>query len=204
MIDEGYIKFDIDWTPTEPAACPEIDELNRWREPLVEAGLIGYYEDLDIGYGNLSARLPFGGHFVISGTQTGHIRRTGYEHYSVVTDFDVDANRLVCRGAARASSESLTHAAIYSADATVNAVVHVHEPRLWRALRGILPTTPADAAYGTPDMARALVRLCHDPEFRSRGVAVMAGHDAGLIAVGKTIGEAARRVLALDAGPRPD
>ena len=204
MIDEGYIKFDINWTPTEPVACPEIDELNRWREPLVEAGLIGHYEDLDIGYGNLSARLPFGGKFVISGTQTGHIRRTGNEHYSVVTDFDVDANRLVCRGAVRASSESLTHAAIYGADATVNAVVHVHQPRLWQALRGILRTTPADAAYGTPAMARALATLCHDHEFRSSGVAVMAGHDAGLIAVGTTIGEAATRVLALDAEYRPD
>ena len=53
-------------------------------------------------------------------------------------------------------------------------------------------------------LAKARQAAVHDPEFRSRGVAVMAGHDAGLIAVGKTIGEAARRVLALDAGPRPD
>lgn len=199
MIDEGYIKFDIDWMSTKPVTYPEIDELNRWREPLIEAGLIGHYEDLGIGFGNLSVRLARSNRFIISGTQTGHIRHAGNEHYSVVTDFDIDANRIVCRGALKASSESLTHAAIYKADAAINAVVHVHHPRLWNDLRGIMPTTPADAAYGTPDMARALEALCHDPAFRSAGIAIMAGHEAGLIAVGRSIGEAAGRILALNA-----
>jgi len=202
LIDEGYIKFDIDWTRTGPLHSAAIEELNAWREPLVAAGLIGHYDELGVGYGNLSIRVPGGTSFVISGTQTGHVRHTGAEHYVLVTGFDIGANRIACKGPVRASSESLTHAAIYAADAGIGAVVHVHQPALWADLRGILPTAAASVAYGTPAMARELEQLCHDAAFRERRVAVMAGHEAGLIAVGASLAEAATRILALNAGHR--
>lgn len=201
MIDEGYIKFDIDWHRSAPLECPEIDELNRWREPLYAAGLIGHYDDLGIGYGNISVRRGSGGDFVISGTQTGHVRDTGAEHYALVSDFDLNRNRLVCRGPVKASSESLTHAALYASDADIHAVVHVHDKRLWTESRGKLPTTPPDVEYGTPAMARALMRLCEDEAFRQTGIAVMAGHEGGLIAVGGTLREAATRILDLAGRP---
>ncbi|MDH4107789.1 MAG: class II aldolase/adducin family protein [Gammaproteobacteria bacterium] len=199
MIDEGYIKFDIDWTQTGPICLAEVDELNRWREPLMAAGLIGHYDDLGIGYGNISVRLAHGRGFIISGTQTGHIVHASGEHYALVTGFDIGANRIECQGSVKASSESLTHAAIYAADPGINAVVHVHQPRLWSELRGALPATDPRVAYGTPAMALELERLCRDPEFRKSGIAVMAGHESGLIAVGPTLADAATRILELNA-----
>ena len=55
-IDEGYIKFEIDWAdgPAPDAAAVEL--LEAWRRPLFDAGLIGHYEDLGIGFGNISVR----------------------------------------------------------------------------------------------------------------------------------------------------
>ncbi|MDJ0814510.1 MAG: class II aldolase/adducin family protein [Woeseiaceae bacterium] len=195
-IDEGYIKFESHWTPG-PAADPELTALlDRWRQPLFDAGLIGHYDELGVGYGNLSVRARDSG-FVISGTQTGHIRNTGGPHYALVTDYDIAANQVFSTGPVEASSESLTHAAIYELDATISAVVHVHSASLWAKHLGRLPTTADDISYGTPEMARELERLLRNTAFATSGVAVMAGHEEGVIAYGRSLEEAAGRILAL-------
>ena len=199
MIDEGYTKFAVDWTDRSPLLHPAIAELERWRRPLYEAGLVGHYPDLDIGYGNISVRSGGKGLFLISGTQTGHLPNTDERHYALVTKADIAQNSVSCTGAVQASSESLTHAAIYELDSSINAVVHVHSERLWQQLKHSAPTTGADVAYGTPDMAREFARLYRETSFRDLGVAVMAGHDAGLVSIGDTLQEATRRILSLNA-----
>lgn len=197
MIDEGYTKFIVDWTDRASVDDPAVAELERWRRPLFDAALVGHYEEAGIGYGNISVRKPGSRQFLISATQTGHLRNTGPDHYAVVTAWDVDANRVTCRGAAQASSESLTHAAIYELDEAVCAVVHVHDLRLWQQLKGAVPTTAADVAYGTPEMARELKRLWRETAFAESGIAAMAGHESGIVSIGRTLAEAASRVLRL-------
>ena len=49
-IDEGYIKFESDWIPGPAADSNLTALLDRWRRPLYEAGLIGHYDELGIGY----------------------------------------------------------------------------------------------------------------------------------------------------------
>ena len=198
-IDEGYIKFESDWEqgPAPDAALVEL--LDAWRRPLFDQQLIGRYEDLGIGYGNISVRAGAAGQFVISGTQTGHLRETTGAHYALVTAYDVDRNRVSSTGPVEASSESLTHAAIYALDDSINAVVHVHSRPLWDALRGQLPTTAPNVSYGTPEMAHEFERLYRDTEFASGGVAIMAGHDEGIVSFGHNLEEAAGRILALTA-----
>lgn len=196
-IDEGYIKFDSQWTPGPAADAGLTKLLDRWRRPLYEAGLIGHYDELGIGYGNLSVRAGAGREFVISGTQTGRLAETGGQHYARVSDYDVDANRVCSTGPVEASSESLTHAAIYELDPTIGGVVHVHSKPLWQALLDRLPTTADGIGYGTPEMAREFKRLYRDTDFATTGVAVMAGHEEGIIAFGNSLEEAARRILAL-------
>ncbi len=196
-IDEGYIKFDSDWTPG-----PEVDAdltalLDRWRRPLFSAGLIGHYEQLGVGYGNLSVRVGSGREFIISGTQTGRLEATTGQHYARVTDYDIDANRVCSTGPVEASSESLTHAAIYELDPAIAGIVHVHSAPLWRSLADQLPTTADDVSYGTPEMAHEFERLFRDTDFATDGVAVMGGHEEGIIAFGRSLEEAARRILAL-------
>lgn len=195
--DEGYIKYEIDWTPGPPPDAAAAIELDRWRRPLHEAGLIGQYPDLGIGYGNISKRCGRRGQFLITGTQTGHLAVTDERHYALVTRVDIEANTVSCSGPVRASSEAMTHAAIYALDDRVDAIVHVHSKPLWNRFLNVLPSTGAGVAFGTPDMARELARLFAAHDFEETGVAVMAGHDEGLISFGPSLDAAAKRMLSL-------
>ena len=197
MIDEGYTKFVVDWSRTPPLMHAAIAELIHWRNPLYSAGLIGQYEDIGIGFGNISVRTSADGQFIISGTQTGHLADLGNEHFALVTEFDLAANSVTCSGPVQASSESMTHATIYSLDASINAVVHIHSSEMWVRLVDSLPTTDAEVAYGTPEMAEEFERLYRNTEFPTTGVAIMAGHEEGVISIGRSLQEAASRVLAL-------
>jgi ribulose-5-phosphate 4-epimerase/fuculose-1-phosphate aldolase len=199
MIDEGYIKFDSYWRKTGPLDNAEIESLNRWRRPLYDAGLIGHYEEHGIGFGNLSVRAAAQRQFIISGSQTGHLPDLGAEHYALVEDYDIDRNRVYSIGAREASSESMTHAAIYELDPEIGAVVHVHSEAMWAGLKGSAATTDAEVAFGTPEMAREFRRLFRETDFQKTGIAVMAGHDSGLISTGSNLQEAAERILAIDA-----
>jgi L-ribulose-5-phosphate 4-epimerase len=194
-VDEGYTKFKVDWTPGPAPDHSLTDLLDIWRKPLHEAGLIGHYADLGIGFGNISVRFSEPGQFVISGTQTGHLAETGSEHYALVTSYDIAGNHVSCTGPVQASSESLTHAAIYELDPGINAVVHVHSMQLWNKLLDRVPTTGPDIAYGTPEMAYELVRLYQSSEFADSGVAVMAGHEEGIISIGGTLEQAVLQIL---------
>jgi L-ribulose-5-phosphate 4-epimerase len=195
VIDEGYTKYECEWRETPPFPAAAIEELNAWRNRLHELGLIGHYPEHGVGFGNVSIREGDSGRFIISGTQTGHITHTGEEHYARVTSCDIGANRVVCEGPVQASSEALTHAAIYALNPGIRAVVHVHNADLWQALIDRIPTTSRDVAYGTPEMAREFQRLYADTDFRVEGIAVMGGHDEGLVTFGKDISQAAERIL---------
>ena len=196
-LDEGDIKYDIDWTPGPAPDVETARELDRWRRPLYEAGLIGEYAELGIGFGNISKRCGAPGQFLISGTQTGHLAETDERHYALVTGVDIDKNTVTCSGPVKASSEAMTHAAIYALDGRIAAVVHVHSRSLWDRFLNVLPTTDARVPYGTPDMARELAKLFADFDFDETGVAVMAGHDEGLISFGPSLEAAAERMLSL-------
>ena len=195
MIDEGYTKYECDWRHGPALPAESIAELNDWRNRLHEQGLIGYYPEHHVGFGNVSIREGAPGTFIISGTQTGHIETTDERHYARVVHCDIDANRVLCEGPVQASSEALTHAAIYALDPGIRAVAHVHDAALWHELIGRIPTTSREIAYGTPELAREFRRLYAETEFPFLGIAVMGGHDEGIVAFGQDIGEACRRIL---------
>ncbi len=199
MIDEGIIKYESHWRKTDPLNNAEIASLNRWRRPLYDAGLIGHYDEHGVGFGNLSVRAGTEGQFIISGSQTGHLPVLGAEHYALVEDYDIDRNRVFSSGACEASSESMSHAVIYELDPKIGAVVHVHSKELWAGLKGSAATTDAAIAYGTPEMAQEFRRLFRESDFQKTGIAVMAGHDSGLISTGSNLQEATERILAIDA-----
>lgn len=197
MIDEGYTKYQVDWTRDAPLPAERIAALDACRRRLFAAGLVGHDPVHDVGYGNISVRADDLGGFVISGTQTGEVEHTDARHYGLVTDYSIDGNRVACRGPVQASSEALTHAAIYELDPDIGAVVHVHSRPLWTGLKHVLPTSGEAIPYGTPEMAREFQRLYRETAFGSGTPAVMAGHDDGLIAYGRDIEEATARIMAL-------
>jgi len=61
-------------------------------------------------------RIRGGNQFVITGSATGEIPELEPGHYVKVNSFNIEDNAVQCVGPLKASSESLTHAAIYSAD----------------------------------------------------------------------------------------
>jgi ribulose-5-phosphate 4-epimerase/fuculose-1-phosphate aldolase len=197
VIDEGYTKYEVDWrrTPAIPAAS--ISNLNAWRNRLYDEGFIGHYRDLGVGYGNVSIREGDSDAFIISGTQTGHIPETDERHYARVLRCDIEANRLVCEGPVQASSEALTHAAIYALDDDIRAVVHVHDAALWNDLLDHAPATSREISYGTPEMAQEFRRLYAESDFAERGIAVMGGHEEGIVSFGASLEQAAQRILRL-------
>jgi ribulose-5-phosphate 4-epimerase/fuculose-1-phosphate aldolase len=190
--EKGYVQFRCEWERAAAPAGPVVAELVRWRNRLHELGLIGVYPD-GIGFGNVSGRVPGG--FVISGTGTGGVQVAGPDHFCAVVWADAAASALGCRGPVAASSESLSHAAVYDADATAGAVIHVHHLGLWEAQRGVFPTTDPAAEAGTPAMAVAVQEVVRAGV--PGGVFVMGGHREGLVAFGRTVDEAGGRLLAV-------
>ena len=197
MIDEGYTKYEFDWRPAPPLAADLIGDLNAWRIRLYDKGFIGHYAELGVGYGNVSIREGESEALIISGTQTGHIPRTDERHYARVLRCDIEANRVVCEGPVQASSEALTHAAIYALDSDIRAVVHVHDATLWNDLIDHVPTTSRHISYGTPEMAQEFRRLYAETDFADLGVAVMGGHEEGIVSFGASLEQAAQRILHL-------
>lgn len=186
--DEGYVKYESRWTETDPPQHPDLAKLIQYRDRLRAENLIGVYDD-GVGFGNISVR-NLGPGFVISGTQTGALLTTQPVHYSLVSAISVANNWVASSGRVPASSESLTHHMFYQLDAGIGAVIHVHNPAAWAALKGKVPTSKADIPYGTPEMAMEIERLFKEENLKAIRFMAMAGHDDGLIAFGKDLPEA--------------
>ncbi len=194
-MDEGYIKFNCQWLKEKSDDGINISDINLWRNRLHEIGLIGVYEN-GIGFGNISSRLE-NNHFLISGSATGSIPKPNKDHYTVVTDYNLEQNNLTCKGPIKASSESLSHAVIYECDPSVNAVIHVHSMKLWSELLHVLPTTNASVAYGTPEMAMEIKRLFEECAVEKHSTIIMGGHEEGILVFGKSMDEAGDKILEL-------
>lgn len=191
---EGILKFTLQWEPSPAVRSPQVRQLCFWRNVLFRFRLIGATAD-GIGYGNVSVRCGEGAHFFITGTGTGTIPVLTEEHCCEVLQADIEGNFLRCRGPVRASSESLTHAALYLCSPAIGAVVHAHHRILWERLRGVLPTTSEEFAYGTSELARELMHLYHSRGLGTAGLIVMGGHEEGLLSFGRTLREAASLLL---------
>jgi ribulose-5-phosphate 4-epimerase/fuculose-1-phosphate aldolase len=193
MFDEGYIKFDCQWEKTGPLEETLLQNLNAWRDKLYDLKLIGTYEN-GIGYGNISERFE-GNQFIITGSATGTYSKLTATHFSKVMGFDLSKNSLICQGPIKASSESLSHGTLYQLDSNINAVIHVHSLKLWKQLLFKIPTTSEKVSYGTPQMAKEIIRLYHSTNLPKQKIFVMAGHEEGIITFGKDLDEAGKILL---------
>jgi L-ribulose-5-phosphate 4-epimerase len=134
----------------------------------------------------ISLRITGTDNFIITGSATGSYPVITTDHISLVTSFDIQKNYIECCGNVKASSESLTHAAIYMSPFNINAVVHTHHKALWHEFKGKFPTTAKNAAYGTPEMAAEIVKIIMKPG-RKESVIIMGGHEDGIITFGKNM-----------------
>jgi L-ribulose-5-phosphate 4-epimerase len=183
-----YVKFTYERVRSEIAPFDQLAELNECRRKLRELHMIGV-DSNGIGFGNLSVRDGATGNFYVSGSATGGLPSLALADCVRVVACDLEKNSVRYEGSAIPSSESLTHAAIYEADARAGAVIHCHDSVLWKSLLNRAPTTSKAVAYGTPEMAYEIIHLFKTSDLQKRKILVMAGHEGGLIAFGKTLEE---------------
>ena len=197
--DEGVIKYTLDFSHAAPVPASDISGLSELRQKLWRLGLIGQSECRygGIGYGNISRRQAVGSNnFLVSGTQTGAIEWLGPQHYSLVTGFDINANRLSATGPVEPSSEAMTHGVLYELDPHINVIVHVHAPAIWHhALIAGWPVTRAGVSYGTPAMAAEVARLFTSTTAPVCRLFVMGGHQDGVFVFADTLQRAETTIL---------
>jgi putative hydrolase of the HAD superfamily len=193
---EGVIKYKLDHRDSEMhVSLTETDPLIQLRDKLWELNLIGVYPPdhaltPNIGFGNASVRYTDNGQFIISGSQTGEKKDTSIDDYALVLDYDIENNRVISKGITKPSSESMTHAAIYSIAPEVKYVIHVHHKELWENYRKLeMSTTPEDAPYGTPEMAKA-IQEAYKSQPKLNAPVCLLGHIEGLLTWGETKEEA--------------
>ena len=189
MNETGSVKFSCEHVAVQLPDFAGFAGLNSYRRKLFELGLIGIDAN-GIGFGNVSIRSGATTQFYITGSGTGKISHLTPSHYARVTAHDLKKNWLQCEGSTVASSESLTHAAVYKSNPTAKAVIHCHDLKLWTALQDKVPTTPREVEYGTPEMAYAVQHLFAVTDVKERKLFVMAGHEGGLVTFGKNLEEA--------------
>jgi hypothetical protein len=197
MEREGVIKYRLDFRAGPAPEFKKISDLNAWRSLLHRLRLIGQDPERygGLAYGNVSKRLPkaqYGARaFIVSGTQTGDLEMLDAGHYCIVRDCSPGENWLKAEGPIRPSSEAMTHAALYAANARINAVMHVHCPEIWcNAVRLGIPTIDADIAFGTPEMALAVRSLLSDDSRMHPSLFAMMGHTDGIVAFGPSAASA--------------
>jgi ribulose-5-phosphate 4-epimerase/fuculose-1-phosphate aldolase len=181
---EGIIKFKTHWNKEKLTVDHELFEaLNICRNKLKAHHLIGVYDN-GIGYGNISCRINSENKFLITGSSTGDILQTSLNHYAIVSKYNIETNEVWCEGETKASSESLTHAAIYESDPEINFVIHIHNKKIWSQWMHKLPTTDINIDYGTPEMAKEIRKCIQD--YTHQAVIIMGGHEEGIITYGMT------------------
>ncbi len=192
---EGYIKFNCDWKHIEfPFPWKIYNQLESERSKLYELGLIGMFPD-GIGFGNISVRNGKGNSFIITGSATGGFSRLKQSDYALVTNLNINENTIFCTGLTKASSESLTHAAVYGSIPEAGAVVHVHCLWLWEKLLNKYPTTSSEIEYGTPEMANTVGQLATEIKNSEEKIIAMGGHREGILVFGSNLFEASSQII---------
>lgn len=203
VIDDGVIKFDrSNFTQCGPIDIVEYSSLEYWRKILFGINLIGEYPLEHIGFGNISeakeysrfheAKVP---QFIITGSQTGKYPDLDGRYYTRVLDYDIERLKIKMMGPIEASSEALTHAAIYAHNKNIQAIIHIHSSEIWKGMiADQSPNTKKSISYGTVEMAKATQKVI---DHSDSGSFCMHGHDDGVVAYGKNLEEAGKIILTL-------
>jgi L-ribulose-5-phosphate 4-epimerase len=184
-----YVKFACECARGDIPPFKALAELNACRRKLVEKNLMGVYAN-GVGFGNVSVRDGETRNFHITGSATSGLSELQATDCVRIVAYDLKRTWLRYEGAVIPSSESLTHAAIYESNSSASAVIHCHDPVLWRRLLDRAPTTSKTVTYGTPAMAYEIMRLFTASDVGSRQILVMAGHENGIVTFGENFEEA--------------
>ncbi len=199
---EGVIKYQLNYQPQAVLTAEDVIELTSWRQVMLQLGMLGQtptrYDNY--GFGNISQRFGSGigdsSQFVISGTQTGGISKMMAADYALVTQCQPEQNRIVAMGETKPSSEAMTHGQLYQLSDDIHFIIHAHCPAVWQQASTLnLPQTRAEVPYGTVAMADEVARLFSNTDVLQQGIFSMAGHEDGVVAFGRSAGQAAQHLI---------
>lgn len=203
VIDDGVIKYDrSNFSRSEALFVEEYKDLEYWRKKLYQINLIGEYPEAQVGFGNMSQVKDYSEiyesthpQFIITGTQTGKYADLNGNHYTRVLDYDIKNLKIKMMGVIEASSEALTHAAIYESNPSIKAVFHIHSGEIWRKMIDDKSDfTAAHIPYGTVEMARATQECIKG---KNQGAFCMHGHEDGVVIYAGSLAEAGQITLDL-------
>ncbi len=188
---EGTIQFAYDLQPLQAPIAGEdlLRPLLAWRTILRRLQLIGQTPDRygGLGFGNLSFRDPDSPQeFIITASQTSGSADFSADDLTRIQSCHLERFQVTALGSHPPSSETLTHAMLYAADAHVQWVFHVHCPEIWHHTEQLgLPVTEADVGYGSPAMVSAVAELLAAHQSRPL-VFTTLGHADGVFSCGTT------------------
>lgn len=186
---EGVVKYSLEFVNKELNFEKEYKLLEECRERLYALGIIGAYED-GLGYGNISMRVNESEEFLITATQTGHLSKLSKDEYSLVEAINYENFKTIASGKSKPSSECITHGAIYGLDKKINAVIHIHNEKLWNYMLKNNYLSTNDTPYGTPEMVQDVINIYKDTGALSNNIFVMKGHFEGIVSFGRNLTEA--------------
>lgn len=195
MIDDGVVKYSLEFESDDALILDESVEIEEVREDMFLLGLIGAYSN-GIGYGNISMRHKKN-QFVITATQTGEKERLLYTDYSLVTQVNFNTFTATAKGASKPSSEAITHACIYELDTNINAIIHIHNEKIWNFMLKNDYLSTNDTPYGTPEMVDDIRSIYKDIEVLTNNAFVMKGHFEGVVTFGKNLYEAKKALYTI-------
>lgn len=184
---EGIRKYKIQHEMDNLSEKIDITEINIARQRMYNKNFIGVNAE-GLGFGNISIRLSMDiGLFLITGTQTGNKAVLTREDYSIITNYSFEEFFLESKGLTQPSSEALTHAAIYELFPNINAVIHIHNEKLWSYMIKKDYYCTSEVEYGSREMVDEVKRIYQDHSIGSGSVFAMKGHPEGIISFGKNL-----------------
>ncbi|MFH1857385.1 MAG: class II aldolase/adducin family protein [Candidatus Omnitrophota bacterium] len=171
---------------------PRIEVAIAWGKKLSEKGFCPSYGKGS--HGNISFRLGEG--MVITGTQTDTGSLTSQDFVEVVgCDWTEAKPKVFCKGARIPSTETLIHFGIYQKRPDVQAIIHAHDQEVLQRLGHTqLPITAIEEPSGSLALLHEIEKLLGHDYF------IMRSH--GVVALGKTLEEAGKRLLYVHKGLR--
>lgn len=179
ILQEGVIKFNISKIIKKEINI-DISEIENIRYQLYQLNLIGYDKNLNLGFGNISKRVNKKG-FIITASQTGNLSHLNKKEYTLIKNVNFKTNSVVCMGLKPPSSESLTHAAFYYNSYKYNAVIHIHNLKIWENLiNKNYISTPEDALYGSKELWHSIIKILKNNLNSDVITIVIKGHKEGI------------------------
>jgi class II aldolase/adducin N-terminal domain-containing protein len=201
VTETGGVKFRAERLTADMQPCLDLAELNLYRSKLRERQFIG--QDANgIGFGNISvkAKNETGFFITISG---GAIRESiGQADLVWVKSWSFAENLVRFEGPGTPSAETLTHAAIYGANRSAGAILHIHNRSVWDWLVAHAQATADAAEYGTTAMAETVQEFL-DRSTCLTNVFAMSGHEEGVLAFGRDLAEAYASLMSVQPGRDP-